>query len=89
MKHITKNNGAVEPFNPKKLNNSIKRALISNHVSNETALRVADTVTAKVVDWLSNKTIVTYKDLRHQTTKFLAEYDKNSAMLYKKYKDLW
>lgn len=89
MKHVIKNTGKVQSFNSKKLVKSIEHTLLSNHYAPDQAKTIAQKVNQGVVEWMTKKTEVTYKDIRAQAAKQLAKIDKNAAFLYKKHKELW
>lgn len=89
MKHIIKQYGLVETYEPSKLKLSIERTLLSCHVKNQIARVQADKITEQFNTWLAPKSEITSLDIRIKITEILMKNNKCAAILYKNHKQLW
>lgn len=89
MKHVHKYNSHIEPFDPKKIANSVYKTLISNQIDHQKATQISQKIAKDITIWMTKKTEVTHLDIRRQVAINLTKYDKNIAILYEKHKDLW
>lgn len=89
MKHIIKESGGVEPYEPSKLLRSIKRTLISCQVERKKAEEQSKKITDDFSNWLKPKSEITSLDIRSKVTSMLIKYNKNAVILYKNHKELW
>lgn len=89
MKHIIKDYGGVELYDPSKLQSSIKRTLISCQVERKMAEEQSKKITDDFSNWLKPKSEITSLDIRSKVANMLIEYNKNAAILYKNHKELW
>jgi transcriptional regulator NrdR family protein len=89
MKHVHKFNSQIEPYDPKKVANSVYKTLVSNQIDPQKAKQISQSIAKDITIWITKKTEITHLDVRKQVAINLAKYDKNIAILYEKHKDLW
>lgn len=89
MKHVLKQHGLVETYDPSKLKLSIKRTLLCCHIKDQLAKSQAEKITNQFNIWLTPKTEITSLDIRLKITELLMKNNQSAAILYKNHKQLW
>lgn len=89
MIHVIKSSGTSEEYVAAKQQLSIVKSLLAVHEEPGTTERIAAAVMDRVTLWLANKHEVTSLDLRTVSANELAKHNKDAAVVYKKYKDIW
>lgn len=69
-------------YDAERLRAAVSRAAQANRVPAGDAEHLAQTVIAKLENWLNDKTEITSRELRLQTAAALANYDEDTAYLY-------
>jgi hypothetical protein len=83
LMHIIKRlSGDVEPYDQRKLYDSIYAACLAVHTPLGEAEVTAAKICEHVLEWLKNKLEVTSLDVRHRTAKHLEVYNPDAAYTY-------
>jgi transcriptional regulator NrdR family protein len=84
--HIVKRKGHLEPYNEKKLYQSIYLAGLNCHYPKEKADAIAKGAMKTVHKWVHDRHVVTTKDIRNEVLKSVR--DKHVSLMYKHHLDI-
>ena len=87
--HIVKRReGHTETYDNHKVYASCYAACINTHISKLDAEKICAEVMGRIDQWIDGRESVTSQEIFEETTKVLAEHNKDAAFLYETHRDI-
>lgn len=88
MPHIVKRRGHKEPYDQRKVYGSVYSACRNAHLSEMMSEKIAETVTSRLGEWVTDKSEITSQQIFEEVVNVLNELHKDVAFLYETHRDI-
>lgn len=88
MKHVVKRKGHKQEFDERKVYASVFAACLASHTPHEDAEKVANDVSKKINEWISDKDEVTSNQIFAKVGNLLEEINRDAAFMYTTHRDI-